>query len=211
MKKIVASLLLSTSLAYLSSCSEVSNDSGVLSTIDSTSIKKADTLQKEGGETTHGFVKTWNFKDEDLKLISITDKLALGSGYKMAEQLLPNFKGVRAENKSAELANKGYTEGMSETTLFGQKATCTFHFKEDSLNAYEIEVPIMDLKLSDQKYNEIKDFYSHKYGEAISPEVEEDNYTKNMSYWKTSKGYIVLINDLSTGQIKFGRQNQSPK
>jgi len=198
-------------MLYSSSCSVDTSESGATSTIDSSSIKPEEPIQKEGYETAHGFVQTWNFKEEDLKLISITDKLALGSGYQMAEKLLPNFKGVRPENKSSELASKGYTEGISETTLFGEKATCTFHFKEDSLNAYEIEVPIVDLKLSDKKYNEIKDLYTHKYGEAITPEVEEDNYTKNTTYWKTSKGYIVLINDLSTGQIKFGRQNQSPK
>jgi hypothetical protein len=210
MKKITYYFLLCASAVYLSSCDEQATESGN-TTIDSSLLKPAEPIQKEGYKTAHGFEQTWDFKDEDLKLISMTDKLALGSGYKVAEQLLPNFKGVRAENKSAELANKGFTEGMSETTLFGQKATCTYHFKEDSLKAYEIEVPIMDLKLSDKKYNEIKDFYTHKYGAAESPDVEEDNYTKNLSYWKTNKGYIVLINDLSTGQLKFGRQEAIPK
>jgi hypothetical protein len=210
MKKIISCFLLFIAACYLSSCDEETSESGN-TTVDSSSLKPAEPIQKEGYKTAHGFEQTWDFEEEDQKLISITDKLALGSGYKVAEQLLPNFKGVRAENKSAELASKGFTEGISETTLFGQKATCTFHFKEDSLKAYEIEVPIMDLKLSDKKYNEIKDFYSHKYGAAESPDVEEDNYTKNLNYWKTNKGYIVLINDLSTGQLKFGRQESKPK
>src|SRR5690606_3195150 len=112
--------------------------------------------------------------------------------------------------QSAELANKGFTEGMSETTLFGEKALCTFHFKEDSLYGYEIAVPIVDLDLSDQKYNEIKDFYTHKYGASQTLKVEEDNYTKNTCFWETPKGFIVLTNDLSTGQIKFGRQMNNP-
>jgi hypothetical protein len=212
MKQLFTYLILSFSILYFSSCSEESQETGANSTIDSSSINKSvEPIEKDGYETAHGFEKTWDFKDEDLKVITITDKLSLGTGYKTAEQMLPDFKGVRAENKSAELANKGYTEGISETTLFGQKAICTFHFKEDSLISYDISVPIVDLKISDKKYNELKDFYTHKYGEAKTPEVEEDNYTKNTSYWKTPKGYILLVNDLSTGQIKFGRQTSSPK
>lgn len=210
MKKLVSLFAICSAVFYLSSCDEDTSESGIGS-IDSTTVTVEEPIQKEGYETAHGFVKTWDFKEEDLKIVSITDKLNLGSGYQAAEKLLPNFKGVRAENKSAELANKGFTEGVSETTLFGEKAICTFHFKDDSLKSYDIAVPIVDLKLSEKKYTEIKDFYTHKYGEAQSPEVEEDNYTRNVSYWKSSKGYIILINDLSTGQIKFGRQEVAPK
>lgn len=211
MKKLFTYLLLTSSVIYFSSCSEDTRETGANSTIDSSSLNPPiDTLKVEV-ETNDGFVKTWNFKNEDLSIITITDKLALGTGYKAAEGLLPNFKGVRAENKSAELANKGFTEGISETTLFGQKAVCTFHFKEDSLYDYEISVPIVDLKVSDTKYNEMKDFYTHKYGTALTLEVEEDNYTKNTTYWKTNKGYVLLVNDLSTGQIKFGRQTRKPQ
>lgn len=212
MKQLFTLLILTTTILYFSSCSEETKETGTDSSIDSSSLNKTtEPIKQDGFETAHGFEKTWNFNEEDLKVISITDKLALGTGYKAAENQLPNFKGVRAENKSAELASKGYTEGISETTLFDQKAVCTFHFKEDSLYGYDITVPIVDLKVSETKFNELKDFYTHKYGEALTLEVEEDTYTKTTSYWKTNKGYILLVNDLSTGQIKFGRQTNSPK
>lgn len=194
----------------LSSCSdeveEVSNPP-----IDSSLLARPDTVNKDSLEHSSGVVKSWNFTASDEQVISMPDKLSMGASYKTIEKMLPDFKGVRAENRSAELADKGFVEGMSETNVFGQKAQCVFHFKNDSLYSYDVSVPIMDMKEAEKKYNEIKAFYTSKYGDAQTPKVEEDNYTSTTSYWKTPKGYVVLANDLSNAVIQFGIHNSLPK
>lgn len=210
MKRYLYFLLLNLSILTLSSCSDevekVENP-----TIDSSLLVRPDTINKDSIKQTNGNVKSWNFSAADEKVISMPEKLSMGASYKTIENMLPDFKGVRAENRSAELADKGFVEGMSETDLFGQKAKCIFHFKNDSLYSYDVCVPIIDMKQAEKKYNEIKAFYTSKYGEAQTPKVEEDNYTSTTSYWKTSKGYVVLANDLSNGEIQFGIHNSLPK
>jgi hypothetical protein len=203
-------LLLSLVVLGVTSCTDEVDDSAKTAPIDSTAQTMPDT-NKANERTSNESSKLWNFSTADQKIIDIPEELNMGASYKTIEALLPNFKGVRAENRSAELADKGYVEGVSETTLFGQKATCVFHFKNDSLYSYDVSVPIMDMKEAEKKYNEIKAFYIHKYGEAQHPRIEEDNYTSNTSYWKTPKGYVVLSNDLSDAEIQFGIHNTLPK
>ncbi|MDB5256924.1 MAG: hypothetical protein JWM14_1619 [Chitinophagaceae bacterium] len=204
-------LLLSLSVIALSSCSDEIDDGSNNPPIDSSLLVRPDTLNKDSLKQSTGTVKQWNFSTTDESVISMPEKLNMGASYKTIEAMLPDFKGVRAENRSAELADKGFVEGMSETDLFGQKAKCVFHFKNDSLYSYDVSVPIMDMKEAEKKYNEIKAFYNDKYGEAQTPKVEEDNYTSTTSYWKTPKGYVVLANDLSNAEIQFGIHNSLPK
>ncbi|MDB5272756.1 MAG: hypothetical protein JWO58_1123 [Chitinophagaceae bacterium] len=201
-------LILGTSLV-LFSCSDEVGDSTQSQPVDTLSVQP-DTLNKDTIQPV-SVVKKWNFTAADEKVIAIPENLSMGVSYKTIEAILPDFKGVRAENRSAELASKGYVEGMSETTLFGQKAKCVFHFKNDSLYSYDVAVPIMDMKEAEKKYNEIKYFYINKYGAAQNPRVEEDNYTATTSYWKTPQGYVVLTNDLSNAEIQFGIHNSLPK
>lgn len=205
------SLCLLVSVASLSSCDNEIEDGSENPPIDSSLLVQPDTLNKDSLQQSIGATKKWNFTEADEKVILMTDKLSMGASYKTIEKMLPDFKGVRAENRSAELADKGFVEGMSVTDLFGQKAKCLFHFKNDSLYSYDVFVPIMDMKEAEKKYNEIKAFYNSKYGEAQTPKVEEDNYTSTTSYWKTTKGYVVLANDLSNGEIQFGIHNSLPK
>lgn len=204
-------LLLSLSVVALSSCSDEVDDESNNPPIDSSLMVRPDTINKDSLKQSNGDVKNWNFSTEDERVISMSEKLNMGASYKTIEKMLPDFKGVRAENRSAELADKGYVEGMSETNLFGGKAKCVFHFKNDSLYSYDVFVPIMDMKEAEKRYNEIKAFYNNQYGEAQTPKVEEDNYTSTTSYWKTPKGYVVLINDLSNAEIQFGIHNSLPK
>jgi hypothetical protein len=204
-------LLLSLSVIALCSCSDEVDDGSNNPPVDSSLLVRPDTINKDSLKQSTEVVKKWNFSAADEKVILMPEKLNMGASYKTIEKMLPEFKGVRAENRSAELADKGFVEGMSETKLFGQKAKCIFHFKNDSLYSYDVAVPIIDMKEAEKKYNEIKAFYNNKYGEAQTPGVEEDNYTSTTSYWKTSKGYVVLANDLSNGEIQFGIHNSLPK
>ncbi|HSZ71688.1 MAG TPA: hypothetical protein VK750_03360, partial [Cytophagaceae bacterium] len=157
-------LLLGTCVILFSSCSDEVEDSAKTAPVDSALLVKPDTLSNNVTTKTQA-IKKWNFSAADEKVISMPEKLNMGVSYKTIETILPDFKGVRAENRSAELADKGYVEGMSQTTLFNQKATCTFHFKNDSLYSYDVTVPIMDVKEAEKKYNEIRFFYTDKYGE----------------------------------------------
>lgn len=204
-------LLSSITVISLSSCENETGDGSSNPPIDSSLLSEPDTINSDSLEQSVKVTKAWNFNAADEKVISMPEKLSMGASYKTIEKLLPDFKGVRAENRSAELANKGFVEGMSETDLFGRKAKCVFHFKNDSLYSYDVSVPIIDMKEAEKKYNEIKAFYNNKYGEAQTPKVEEDNYTATTSFWKTPKGYVVLSNDLSTGEIQFGIHNSLPK
>jgi hypothetical protein len=204
-------LLLSFSIFAFSSCSDELKDGSNNPPIDSSLLVQSDTINIDSLNQSVKASKGWNFSTADEKVISMPQKLNMGASYKTIEAMLPDFKGVRAENRSAELADKGFVEGMSQTDLFGQKATCTFHFKNDSLYSYDVSVPIMDEKKAEGKYNEIKAYYTSKYGEAQTPKVEEDNYTSTTSYWKTAKGYVVLTNDLSNAEIQFGILNSLPK
>ncbi|MDF2455680.1 MAG: hypothetical protein K0R51_1673 [Cytophagaceae bacterium] len=202
--------LSSIAVISLSSCENETGDGTNNPPIDSSLLVKPDTINKDSIKPA-ATMKQWNFSAADEKVILMPEKLSMGASYKTIEKILPDFKGVRAENRSAELADKGFVEGMSETNLFGQKAKCVFHFKNDSLYSYDVSVPIMDMKEAEKKYNEIKAFYNSKYGEAQTPKVEEDNYTSTTSFWKTPKGYVVLTNDLSNAEIQFGIHNTLPK
>jgi len=204
-------LFISLSVIAFTSCDNEIEDGSQNPPIDSSLLVKPDTINRDSLKQSAGAVKKWNFSASDEKVILMPEKLSMGASYKTIEKMLPDFKGVRAENRSAELADKGFVEGLSETNLFGQKAKCVFHFKNDSLYSYDVSVPIMDMKEAEKKYNEIKAFYNSKYGEAQAPKVEEDNYTSTTSYWKTPKGYVVLSNDLSNAEIQFGIHNSLPK
>jgi hypothetical protein len=203
-------LLISLTVVALTSCDNEIEDGSNHASIDSSLLVRTDTLHKDSIQPAT-LNKSWNFSAADEKVISMPEKLNMGSSYKTIETMLPHFKGVRAENRSAELADKGFVEGMSETNLFGHPAKGIFHFKNDSLYSYDVFVPIMNMKEAEKRYNEIKAFYTSKYGEAQTPNVEEDNYTSTTSYWKTPKGYVVLANDLSNAEIQFGIHNSLPK
>jgi hypothetical protein len=211
MKTYAPFLIVGLSIFCFSSCSNEVDDTSENIVIDSSLFAKPDTIGIDSSIQAESDTPKWNFNQADERIISISDRVDMGASYKAIQSVLPEFKGVRAENRSAELADKGFVEGICETQLFGRKAKGVFHFKNDSLYSYDVSVPIIDMKEAERKYNEIKAYYTNKYGEPNTPRVEEDNYTSTTSYWKTSKGYVVLTNDLSNAEIQFGIQNVIPK
>jgi hypothetical protein len=211
MKKLLLFSFILLNGVLFTACEETPTETVITKPIDTSSVEKIDTLETKEPPRQKKKNLPYHFSEEDFSVITVTDNLILGASYTNAKAYFPNFKGVRAENKSSDLANKGYTEGVSEVTLFGQKGLCTFHFKDSTLKSYEVTLRIVDPKKNSAKYSEISKYLNYQYGESDTPVIEEENYTKQIEFWKTNNGYIYLSNELSSGMITFGRQTQQPE
>ncbi|MBX9851546.1 MAG: hypothetical protein K2X86_07275 [Cytophagaceae bacterium] len=147
---------------------------------------------------------------EDQNLLMLSETFPMGTHFKSIHSKMPEFKGIRPEGGSDDLAAQGLTESKNKVTFLGKPADLEFNFKNDSLYSYYFTITETDFNKSEKLYRGIKQFYNKKIGQGKEIGAEEETRDKKTCVWTEKSSYGILTYNLNTGLISWGFQNSKP-
>ena len=206
-------LILFVSLSVISCWSdgerEVKNTGN--NTTNPPETKKEETKKEEFKEDEYEEAKVdLGLSKEDQNLLMLSESFPMGTHFKAIHTKMPEFKGIRPEGGSDELASQGLTESKNKVTFLGKSVDLEFNFKNDSLYSYYFTITETDFNKAEKLYKGIKQFYNKKIGQGKEISAEEETRDKKTCVWVEKSPYGVLTYNLNTGLISWGFQNVKP-
>ena len=203
-------LLLVSIYVIIAGCTSDETD-GTLA-IDSTQIKKIDTLAPEKIDTTPTAVKknTLSYTTDDKANLLLFEKFSLGISYEQLKEKLPYVKPLHAEDFNEQLGEKGLQESIQDITFLSYKGKLEFNFKNDVLIRYSIVFTESNEKKGTKLYNQILDYYSDQLGTYQPVNIEEDNYYTQINMWYLNPDYLLAVYNLNTGNLTIAAQSNKP-
>jgi hypothetical protein len=135
----------------------------------------------------------------------------IGFTFTKTKEIYPKLKGIRPEEFKDRLASKGYTETTCRDTLFDGIVEAEFNYKNDSLYSFYFTYTETNFEKAKIIANEIRNFYSKKYGEPTAEKIEEENRFNKNYYWPLVNKSQPFINfNLNSNEITWGKKSENP-
>lgn len=176
-----------------------------LSLIDSSLIPNKADSQNEPAQVGADF----SIGSPDFKRLNLYYRLPPGTSFKTIQAAYPSIKGVKPENNNNELAQQGLTMAEARDTFMRRTAMVRFHFRNDSLYRYEIQLSSSDLKECEGLYQAISNYYTNQLGNPIKPDIEEDSHYEKSKLWDNRPDILFCTYYMNKGLVEFGLQTNS--
>jgi len=186
---------------------------------DSNTDKPVDTIDSVMSDTLRNEIKAdtiiikksesgvFKLSVSDKQILDLMYSIDIGFNFNKTKEKYPSLKGIRPEENRDALASAGLTESVCKQPLFGGEAIAEFNYRNDSLYSYNFTYPELNSEKAEQVFEEIKKYYSVKWGEALQERVEEDNRFSQIFLWPNVKSVVPYINyNLNTNTITWGKR-----
>ena len=130
------------------------------------------------------------------QVLLLIDRVPLGSSYDQVKAVFPEIGKLRSEPGGWGFGSWGLTEAVVESKALGRPAKLEFNFKSGRLYGYFTCLERLDLGTANQTYEQIKKYYTHRFGAAYEEHEKGFDYAAVSSYWYTKVFDLNLVNNI---------------